>query len=905
VYVSIEAHPAHLIGRQRELRRIREVVGRIRDQGGVLVVRGEAGIGKSALLAEAGRIAADNKIRVLATTGVQSEAQVPFAGLHRLLRPVLGHVDRLPRRQREALASAFGEIEADVPDLFLVALAALGLVSEFAAEAPILLIVEDAHWLDGATAEALTFVARRLEFEPVVLLAGLTDGYPCALDAGLPELRLERLADDAAAALLAASAPDLPPATRDRVLREAVGNPLALVELPAVLRRDGDTAAVTSWLSLTTRLEHAFADRVDGLPAATRTVLTAAALDDGDGLGEILDAAAVLDGGRPGLDSLAPAVRARLVEVDDDRLRFTHPLMRSAIYRRAGAGDRQRAHAAFARVVLDEDRRVWHRAASLDGPDEQVASEMEAAALRAHRRAGTMTAVAALERAARLSDTPVRRGDRLLRAAEYAFELGRHEVVTELLGQAEQLALTPHQRWRLAWIRDSFDDGVVTRGMGAGSLVTVAERAADNDPGLALKLLHGAAVRGWWTSLRPEVSAQIVAAAERLPAGVDDARLLATLAFAAPTDRGAVVIERLAEAGDDAHASRLLGVAAMAVGALDIAMGLLARAVADLRAQGRLGLLARALAVQAWTAALVADVDVAVPAADEARRLARETSQPVIGATAATARALLAAIRDEQDVADAFAEEAERVAAPAGARCLLAGAQLARGMAALGAGRIDAYDSLSRLFDPADLAYHPAIRCFAVGDLVEAAVRAGRTGAVARTMAQMEASARTTPSPALHQGLRHARALLASDEALYTAALTSDSEIWPFHRARGQLAYGEWLRRERRAVESRAHLRAARETFDALGAAGWADRARQELRASGETSRHRVPQARDGLTPQELQIALMAADGLTNREIGQRLYLSHRTIGSHLHRLFPKLGIASRAQLRTALQSAE
>ena len=322
MYVSIEPHPVHLVGRQEELRRISELVGRIQAQGGVLVVRGEAGIGKSALLAEASRMAAGSGVRVLATTGVQSEAQVPFAGLHRLLRPVLGHLDHLPRRQREALASAFGEIEAVVPDLFLVALAALGLVSEFAADAPVLLIVEDAHWLDGATAEALTFVARRLEFEPVVLLAGLTDGYPCPLDAGLPELRLGRLADDAAAALLTATTPGLPPAIRDRVLREAVGNPLALVELPAILGTTGTTTAATSWLSLTTRLEHAFADRVDGLPAATRTVLTAAALNDDDRLGEILDAAAVLDGERPGLDSLAPAVQARLVEVDEDRLRF-------------------------------------------------------------------------------------------------------------------------------------------------------------------------------------------------------------------------------------------------------------------------------------------------------------------------------------------------------------------------------------------------------------------------------------------------------------------------------------------------------------------------------------------------------------------------------------------------------
>lgn len=679
--MSIDA--TRLIGRQQELRQIGELVGRIRAQGGVLIVRGEAGIGKSALLAEASRAAARDGVRILATTGVQSEAQVPFAGLHRLLRPVLGHRDRLPPRQREALGCAFGEVEAVVPDLFLVALAALGLVSEYAVEAPVLLIVEDAHWLDEATAEALTFVARRLEFEPVVLLAGQTDGYPGPLGGGLPELRLERLPDDAAAALLTASAPGLPPATRERVLREAVGNPLALVELPAVLH---ETASVASPLSLTAKLERAFADRVDGLPAATRTVLTAAALDDGDGLAEILAAAAVLDGERPGRDSLMPAVRARLIEVDDDRLRFVHPLMRSAISGRAGAGDRHRAHAAFAQVILDDDRRVWHRAASVDGPDEQVASEMEAMALRVHRRAGTMTTVAALERAARLSETPARRGDRLLRAAEYAFELGRHEVTAELLGQAELLPLSPPQRWRLAWTRDSFDEGVVSRGMDARSLVTVAARAAGDDPGLALKLLYSAALRGWWTGPRPEVSAEIVAAAERLPPGVDDPHLVATLAFAAPIDRGAKVIDRLAEAGDDVHTSRMLGVAAMAVGALDIAMRLLGRAVADLRAQGRLGLLARTLAVQAWTAALIADVDVALPAADEARRLARETSQPVFGATAAMARALLAAIRDEQDVVDAFAGEAERVAAPAGARCLLAGAQLARGMAALGAG---------------------------------------------------------------------------------------------------------------------------------------------------------------------------------------------------------------------------
>ena len=353
----------------------------MRDVGGAVLVRGEAGIGKSALLTEAARSAADQRVRVLTTVGVNSEAQVAYAGLHQLLRPVLDQVDRLPPPQRGAVLAAFGRTDAAVPDLYLIALATLGMLGEAAVQAPILLVVEDAHWLDRASADVLVFVARRLEFEPVVLLAALRDGFdgPFA-DSGLPELALSRLDPASAEQVVDTRAPDLRPEVRERVLREAAGNPLALVELPAVLDA-GDASAPTSLLPLTARLEQAFADRTSGLPAATRTLLLVAALNDSDALSETLAAATVIAGPRRSVDDLEPAIAARLVEADGERLRFRHPLMRSAIHQRSSIGQRYEAHAALARVLNDDDRRVWHRAASTAGPDDGIAGELEAAAV--------------------------------------------------------------------------------------------------------------------------------------------------------------------------------------------------------------------------------------------------------------------------------------------------------------------------------------------------------------------------------------------------------------------------------------------------------------------------------------------------------------------------------------------
>jgi DNA-binding CsgD family transcriptional regulator len=707
-------------------------------------------------------------------------------------------------------------------------------------------------------------------------------------------------------------APDLPDALRERFLDEAAGNPLALVELPVASGQLGGPGSLPGWLPLTTRLERAFAARAFGFPDATRMALLVAALDAGTLLSEMLDATALLAGGAPTVDVLMPAVSARLLEMDDSGLRFRHPLMRAAIRQEASVSQRRAAHAALAEVLTGQpERSVWHRAAALFEPDEGVASELEAVAVQARRRGGTAVAVSALQRAAGLSEGAAR-VRRLLRAAELAFELGRRELMLSLVSEAGRLDLRPAEAARLTWIRESFGDGLPGSAAGVRSLTATAARAAaGGDADFALKLLNGAAQRCWWAEPGQAARAAIVATAEGLDVKDSDPRLLLVLAFADPIGRGAVVIDRLSRltpsAGSGTGATRLAGIAATGVGAFGLAAGLLATAAAGLRDQGRLGLLARTLTVQAWGAAHLTDLGTAIPAAAEGRQLAAETRQPLIEATATAVQAMLAALHGDQESAEDLAARAERACVPIGAGAALAAAQLARGLAALGGGHpADAFEHLRRIHDPADPAYHGAIRCFMIGDLAEAAVRSGNTAGIGAFMAEMEAVADLTPAPLLHAGLRYARALLADvseAEALFDAALESDMAAWPFLRARAQLGYGEWLHQQRRNAASRAPLRSARDAFDALGVIPWSERARQLLRATGAASRPLEPEARDRLTPQELQIVQLAAQGLSNREIGQKLYLSHRTISSHLYRAFPKLGITARAELPAALRT--
>jgi len=882
----------------------------VHARGGSLEVSGGPGVGKSALLEEAAARAADRGMTVLHVTGVQSEAFLAFAGLHHLLRPVLGHLDRVPAPQRHAIQAAFGLSGGPAPDMFLTALAVLDLLAESAARAPVLAVADDAQWLDRPTRDVLAFVARRLEFEPVLLVTAIRDGDESPPESGLPALRLEALPAPAAAALLDARAPGLPEDVRARLLDEAAGNPLALVELPIAYGKLSSGARLPAWLPLTTRLQRAFAARAFGLPPDTRTALLVAALDDGPRLNEVLDGTALLVGGEVTVGVLDSAVSARLIEINGAEFRFRHPLMRAAMRQEASISQRQTGHAALAEVLQDQpERAVWHRSASLVSPDETVACELEAAATHAQRRGGTAVAVAALQRAAELSDGPHRAG-RLLHAAELAFEIGQQDRVLSLLAEAELLGLPPREQARLTWIRESFTDGIPADATQARSLAAAAGQAgAEGDTDLALKLLYGAALRCWWVDPGQATRDEIVAAAERLDVAQTDPRLLVALAFGAPIGRGAAVIDRLsrlpAAARSDAAAMRLAGNAAMAVGVFDLAARFQAAAAAGLRAQGRLGLLPQALAQQAWNAALLADLGAAIPAAEEARRLARETRQPLVIATAEAVQAMLAAFRGDVEAAEAIAAKAERTAIPIGASAVLAATQLARGLAALGAGRpADAVAHLRRIHDRADPAYHYAIRCFTIGDLAEAAQRADDPQSIDAYMQEMEAAAQQTPSPSLHAGLRYACALLATGpeaKTLFEAAVQSGLNGWPFPRARVELACGEWLHRQRQDSAARTPLRAATEAFDALGVIPWSERARQQLRATGEKSRPRIPEARDQLSPQELQIAQMAAEGLSNREIGQRLYLSHRTISSHLYRVFPKLGITSRSELRHVL----
>ncbi|GAA2370093.1 LuxR family transcriptional regulator [Dactylosporangium salmoneum] len=879
-----------------------------RHRGGALVVRGEAGIGKSALLRQARRVAAGHGLLVLTATGTEAEARLPFAALHQLVRPVLGRADELPGPQRSAVLAAFGMAQGAAPDLFLIALAVLNLLAEAAAETGALLLVEDAHWLDAPSAGVLAFVARRLDSDPIVLLAATRDGYADGLGA-LEQLRVDRLDDASAVALLDARAPGLAVEVRQRLLAEAAGNPLALVELPVAGWRLGPDPLEPQWRPLTARLEEAFAARVSALPEPAQALLLVAAVNDGDALAEALDAAAVA-GAAVTVDDLHPAVAAQLVDVGRSTIRFQHPLMRSAIQQRAPLARRIAAHAALAGVVRGHaDRRVWHRAGACLGPDDDVADELEAAAVHARRRGAMVTVVAAMQRSGQLTVDPRRSADRLLRAAEIAVELGRHDVVGGLLREAEDRGLSFAQQAQRLWIESSFGDGLRDPKTGPAALAEVAERVAGTGDGvrLAVRLLNSAALRCFWSEADEAAGHRVVAVTETLPVAADDPDRLAILAFAAPVGRGSAVIDGLrgatARAGVDAQTSRLLGSAAVIVGAFDEGDAYCAASIPDLRAQGRLGSLTRALAALAWCAAHQGDLNAGIPAAEEAARLALETSQPLFFGIARASAAVMAALGGHPDRAAALAAEAEQRGVAAGVRPVLATAQLSRGRGALAEGRFaDAYGELRRMHDPGDPSFHSGMRCFSLTDLVEAAAHSGHRDAVADVMSELEAAGRRTSSPALHAGLRYARAVLADDagaEALFRAALNAETSRWPFSRARTQLAYGQWLRRQRRPVESRAPLRAARNTFDALGTAPWAERARQELRAAGEASRVRPATGREELTPQELQIAQLAAQGLTNREIGQALYLSHRTVSTHLHNIFPKLGITARAQLHS------
>jgi DNA-binding CsgD family transcriptional regulator len=906
-------HGPLVVGRERESGLIVSLLDEVADRGAVLVLTGIAGIGKSTLLEESRSIGDGRDMLVLATAGVPSEANLPFAGLHRLLRPLLPRVGELPAPQRAAVRAAFGMGEGTAPEPFLIALGVLGLVSDAAAGRPLLMSVEDAQWLDRPTADALAFVGRRVESDPIVLLAALREGYDSPLRAaGLPELHLDGLPDEPSARLLDQAFPDLPPAVRERVLAEAEGNPLALCELPAAFGSGPQTreVALSPRLPLTQRLEEAFAARAAELPAPARTLLRVAATAEEGLLATVLAGAEIIDDAPRTVEDLVPAMRARLVEVDGQEVRFRHPLIQSAVYQAATPAERLAAHAALAELFADDpDRRVWHRWAAAVGPSPVIAAEVEEAGRRALRRGAVATAAVAFERAAGLESDDAQRGRLLLDAAAAASDLGRSETVTRLLREASTFDLGPLERAQWMWLEDDFRTGPAGDPARVRELVeTASQAAALGDRDLALNLLVAAASRCYWGDLRAE-GRDVLLVADAIEAASGDQRMLYVQAFAAPIDRGAVVLRELdhTDTPADAAALYLRGMAVCLAGAFDRAAPLLAASARRLREQGRLRLLAQVLSIQAWAALEVGDFAVAMPAAEESRRLASETQQPLWETGARIAEATIAALRGDRAAVETLTAEADCVALPIGAAGLLSLVQYARGTLELSHGHHgEAYEQLRRICEPGDAAYHHLTAGHTIGDFTEAAVRSGHRDQALGLVRELEPRARQTPSPWFHTQLCYARVHLATDDEagqVFAEALSRDLSAWPMIQARIELARGEWLRRRRRQTQARAPLRAARDAFDALGANPWAERARQELRAAGESSQRRKRDSLDELTPQELQIVQMVAQGLPNRLIAQRLYLSHRTVESHLYRVFPKLGVTSRAQLANALGS--
>ncbi|MBG0563851.1 helix-turn-helix transcriptional regulator [Actinoplanes aureus] len=888
-----------ILGRRSEFAALSALLGSAAaGDGGALVLRGEAGIGKSALLEESARRAGGSGVRVLGTAGVQAEVHIPYAGLHRLLRTapdlagaavgILGSPDTLPFRAASAL---------------------LDVVS--AEDTPLLITVEDLQWLDEASWEALAFAARRLSAERAAMLLTARDGPDVnrrLSGSGLAEVRLEPLDSDDSAALLKRVAPGLAPSLAAQVLLTAQGNPLGLVELGEAAARSGGAALSPGRLPLSERLERTFSGLVGELPPVTRSLLLVAALDDGDDLDEVVRACRLLEPGAAGYEDVDPAVVTRLVQVDDFRLRFRHPLLRSALSQSVSAVRRRRVHAALAEVLsADPERGVWHRAAAADGPDEELARQLTETATRAQHRQAAGIAMTAFERAARLSEDPAARGNRLMAAVEMASEQGDTLAARRLLAEIRVHELTPGDR-AVYELRQEVFHG--TRYTGGERLIGFAETvealAAAGEAARAVRLINTIALRTHYSNPDPAVVERLAVAIDQMTAVHDDPLLPALASMIAPVTRGERARRGIrglsAAGGTDPYTTWRLGLASATAGDSVMACELFAVAAVGLRAQGRLGVLYQLLITHAMNAAHLGDARTALALIPEGESLARELGEPNWLPTAWSAAGTAEALRGDVHAAADRAAATEAALLPYGRNPLLAWVHQVRGIAALGAGRPEeAFGELRRVFDPADDSYHPYTGHFLVAHLAEAAAGCGATAELRELVDQLTPAAEQGRGPALLAGLGYARAVLADSAAGYERALGEELTRWPFEQARRQHAYGAWLRRRRRPAESRPLLRAAAATFDALGATAWADRSRTELRASGESLRRPTENAAV-LTPQETQIARLAADGLSNRDIAERLFVSPRTVTTHLSRIYPKLGIRSRVELARALR---
>lgn len=912
-----------LVGRDAERAEIDGLLADAADgRSRALVVRGQAGIGKSTLLEHAVRAAGD--MRVVRGTGIESEAELPFGALHLLLHPYLDRLDRLPAPQAAALRTAFGETDAAEPNRFLVGAAVLTLLADLAAETPTLVLVDDAQWLDQSSTQALLFATHRFHADPIAVLLGVRDTALPFPAPGLDSLRLPGLSRADAMHLLDRRVPGLTVPGRERVLTESAGNPLALLELGAARRTaessgTGDPAHEVGPLPVPRRVQEAFRAQIAGLPAPTRLLLLIAATDTAAGLDTILRVGDSFD---LTAADLAPAELADLISVSTGgtesatgrdgfaltALSFRHPLIRAAAYQAAPHHRRVAVHDAFARVLTaarQADRRAWHLAAAASGPDEQVARELERTARRAEHRGGAMAVAAAYDRAGRLSVDPERKARRFLLAARAAYDAGKTDRATRLAREASALtaergiiadathiraqaeyeltspaadaelaleaaALVLDDPERAVFIlaeamccaRDAADAGLLRRGVELLKALRLPEDSPLRPHGDAQ--IMWAAFLGGDPTVAPVLVAQVRAARRRAARESDylPEILAAFSGLMIADDLG--TIELMSGAVSRARATGALAWIPYSVEVLAIARlcnGEFVQANTELAEAVSIG------------AELGMDTEVAILRAVELWFAAVTGDEPRYTELAAT---VLPALTGRHPVNAGFAEWGIALAELAAGRCA------------------DALERLDRVCTG------PAARDFlirAVPDHVEAAVRAG---APERALAHLDAFHRwadAIESPTATALSARCRALLAGDDAEphFYAALAP--RTGPFDRARTQLHYGEWLRRRRRRTDAREPLLAAAHAFDRLGAVVWAERARIELAALGEQSTDRRTDPLAQLTPQEIQVVRLAAAGHSNKEIGARLFLSPRTVGHHLYKAYPKLGVTRRIEL--------
>jgi DNA-binding CsgD family transcriptional regulator len=918
---------AVLYGRTTEQSIIDRLIADARaGRSGVLVVRGDPGIGKTALLdyaAAAGAVASGDAVsgdaapggavppgtaalRVIRGAGVQSEAELPLAGLHLLFGSALDRRSAPLQPQQAALNAALGW-RGRPYDRFRIGLAVLSLLAELAGHGPLLCLVDDAQWLDGASAEALVFAARRVGGGGIAVIFAARDHDAPFPTPGLPELRLGGLDAAAAAALLSEHGAGLAPDVRCQILAETRGNPLGLIELSAAYRGVSLTAAGSDpgALPLTGRLQQAFDGQVCRLPEATQTLLLVAAAEDSGDLGVVLEAAGALG---VGASHLGPAERAGLVRVSGGTVRFRHPLVRAAVYQGAALDRRLGVHRALAEALrrpLDTDRRAWHLAAATTRPDERVAAELERTAAKARARGGYAAAAAAYERAAQLTNDPATQASRLMLAAEAAVETGEFDRARGLAARVVGQTSDPIVQARLASVRARGEFAQGRLPTAHRLLVEGAAQAGERDRARAARMLMDAVHIAWFLGDR----SLMAGTTERLRAlggSVAGPLVWLILRWAAqaeeqPSDGLPRLADMMAQArrwrAGDRDDLAMIAIVCLVTGRNTDARDILGELVADARAQGRIGSLPALLTYLAQARVFDGRHRDALASANEALRITNDTGQTQWTIEANAIMAYLAAVNGDQQRCRRLVDAALAGPATDDASAGTPWAPWALGLLDLGRGRLDTALAQLETISQAPMRYHAsALR--AIPDLVEAAVRLGQSQRAAEPFARFSQWARCADTPSTDALVERCHALLDTDgdpERHYLAALKLHEES--FEQARTQLLYGTWLRRARRKADARTQLRAAVDYLDRINATPWAARARAELSATAATTPRPDRNGLPRLTPQELQVARLAAEGLSNRDIAAQLFLSPRTVGYHLYKAYPKLGITCRSQL--------